>query len=79
MYKATNTYWINWNKTKHNGKRFLSMSFLKEFFEYLKVRKKYWLLPIMLFLFLLGGLLIVTEGTSVAPLIYTIFYDIHFL
>ena len=49
------------------------MSFLKEFFEFIKVRKKYWLLPIILFLFLLGGLLVVTEGTSVAPLIYTIF------
>ena len=49
------------------------MSFFKEYWEYLRVRKKYWLLPMVLFLFLFGGLLIITEGSSVAPLIYTIF------
>ena len=49
------------------------MDFLKEFFEFLKVRKKYWLLPILLVLVLFGGLIVLTQGTAVAPFIYTIF------
>ena len=49
------------------------MSFLKEFFEFIKVRKKYWLLPILLFLVFFGGLIVLSQGSAVAPLIYTIF------
>ena len=49
------------------------MDFLKEFWEFLKVRKKYWLLPILLVLLLFGGLIVLTQGTAVAPFIYTIF------
>ena len=49
------------------------MDFLKEFWEFLKVRKKYWLLPILLVLVLFGGLIVLTQGTAVAPFIYTIF------
>jgi hypothetical protein len=49
------------------------MNFIKEFFEFLKNRKKYWLLPIIIILFLFGGLLILTQGTAIAPFIYTIF------
>jgi|TARA_B100000768_G_scaffold176677_1_gene189766 hypothetical protein len=49
------------------------MDFLKEFWLYLKIRKKYWLIPILLFLVLFGGLLIVSEGSVIAPFIYTIF------
>jgi hypothetical protein len=49
------------------------MNFIKEFLEFLKVRKKYWLLPIIIVLFLFGGLIILTQGTAVAPFIYTIF------
>ena len=49
------------------------MSFLKEFFEFLKVRKKYWLLPIIIILFIFGGLVVLTQGSAVAPFIYTIF------
>tara|TARA_B100000989_G_scaffold275871_1_gene235747 strand:- start:1449 stop:1598 length:150 start_codon:yes stop_codon:yes gene_type:complete len=49
------------------------MSFVKEFWEFLKVRKKYWLLPILLVLLIFGGLLVLTQGTAVAPFIYTIF------
>tara|TARA_B100000676_G_C17451254_1_gene519101 strand:- start:412 stop:561 length:150 start_codon:yes stop_codon:yes gene_type:complete len=49
------------------------MSFIKEFFEFLKVRKKYWLLPIILILTLFGGLIILTQGSIVAPFIYTVF------
>ena len=49
------------------------MNFLIEFFEFLKVRKKYWLLPILLVLVLFGGLIVLSQGTAVAPFIYTIF------
>ena len=49
------------------------MSFLKEFWEFLKFRKKYWLLPILLFLVLFGGLIILSQGSAISPFIYTIF------
>ncbi len=49
------------------------MSFLIEFFNFLKVRKKFWLLPIIIILVLFGGLIILSQGSAVAPFIYTIF------
>ena len=49
------------------------MEFIKEFWEFLKVRKKYWLLPIIIFLILFGGFFVVIEGSVVAPFIYAIF------
>ena len=49
------------------------MNFVKEFFQFLMVRKKYWLLPIILVLVLFGGLIILSQGSAVAPFIYTIF------
>ena len=49
------------------------MEFIKEFWEFLKVRKKYWLIPIILILVLFGGLIILSQGSAVAPFIYTIF------
>ena len=49
------------------------MEFLKEFWEFLKVRKKYWLLPILIVLLIFGGLIILAQGSAVAPFIYTIF------
>ena len=49
------------------------MSFLIEFLEFLKVRNKYWLLPILLILVLFGGLIVLSQGSAVAPFIYTIF------
>ena len=48
-------------------------SFLIEFWVFLKVRKKYWLLPILIVLVLFGALIVLTQGTAVAPFIYTIF------
>jgi len=45
----------------------------KEFWDFLKARKKWWLAPIVIFLFLLGALIIFTEGSAIAPFIYTIF------
>jgi hypothetical protein len=49
------------------------MEFLKEFIRFLSVRKKYWLLPIIIVIFLFGGLIILSQGSAVAPFIYTIF------
>jgi len=49
------------------------VSIMKEFWEFLKVRKKWWLLPIVVFLVLLGALLVLTEGSAIAPFIYTLF------
>ena len=49
------------------------MDFIKEFWEFLKIRKKYWLLPIIIILILFGGLIVLTKGSAVAPFIYTIF------
>ena len=49
------------------------MDFIKEFWEFLKVRKKYWLLPIIIVLVFLGGLIVLSQGSVVAPFIYTIF------
>jgi len=49
------------------------MSFLKEFWNFLRIRKKFWLLPILLFLFIFGGLIIFSQGTAIAPFIYVLF------
>jgi hypothetical protein len=49
------------------------MSLLKEFWLFLRVRKKWWLLPIIIVMVLLGGLLVFAQGSALAPFIYTIF------
>jgi len=49
------------------------MAFLAELWEFLKVRKKFWLLPIFVMMALFGGLIVLTQGSAVAPFIYTIF------
>jgi hypothetical protein len=49
------------------------MSFLREFVSFLRVRKKYWLAPVFVMMFLLGGLLVLTKGSVIAPFIYTLF------
>ena len=49
------------------------MSFLAELWMFMRVRKKFWLLPIIFMIVLLGGLVIVTNGTAVAPFIYALF------
>ena len=49
------------------------LSIMMEFWQFLRVRKKYWLLPIVLILLALGALLILTEGSALAPFIYAIF------
>jgi hypothetical protein len=49
------------------------MSFLKELWQFIRARKKYWLVPILLMLAVLGGLIILTQGSAIAPFIYTLF------
>jgi len=49
------------------------MSFLSELWQFLRARKKFWLLPIILVMLVLGGLLVLAQGSAVAPFIYTLF------
>jgi len=49
------------------------MSFIKEFFEFLMLRKKFWLFPIIFVLVLFGALIVLSQGSAIAPFIYTIF------
>ena len=49
------------------------MSFVTELWQFLKVRKKFWLLPIMMLMVMFGGLLILAEGSAIGPAIYTLF------
>jgi hypothetical protein len=49
------------------------LDFIKEFLEFLKVRKKYWLLPIIIVLALFGILIVLSQGSAIAPFVYTIF------
>lgn len=49
------------------------ISILKEFWLFMKERKKWWLAPIIIFLLVLGLLVVFTEGSALAPFIYTIF------
>ena len=49
------------------------MSFIKELWNFMRVRKKFWLLPILLMLALFGALIVLSQGSVVAPFIYTLF------
>ncbi len=49
------------------------MNFLIEFYRFIRNRKKYWLLPIFLVLIVFGGLIVLSQGSAVAPFIYTLF------
>lgn len=49
------------------------MSFLAELWAFMKERKKFWLLPIMIIMVLFGGLIVLAKGSAVAPFIYTLF------
>ena len=66
MDKKGKKYW-------NNEKTILMIEFLKEFIEFLLDRKKYWLLPIIIVLALFGALIVLSQGSAVAPFIYTIF------
>lgn len=49
------------------------MSLFMELWRFMRARKKFWLLPILIVMFLLGGLLVLAQGSAVAPFIYTLF------
>jgi hypothetical protein len=49
------------------------MSFFKELWAYMRTRKKYWLIPILVVMVILGGLIVLAQGSAVAPFIYTLF------
>ena len=49
------------------------MSFLKELWAYMRTRKTYWLIPILVVMVILGGLIVLAQGSAVAPFIYTLF------
>jgi hypothetical protein len=49
------------------------MGLIAELWRFMRVRKKYWLAPIVVVMFLLGGLLVLAKGSAVAPFIYTLF------
>ncbi|HEY2842566.1 MAG TPA: DUF5989 family protein [Bryobacteraceae bacterium] len=49
------------------------MSFLKELWSFLKVRKKFWMIPVIVVILVMGGLLLLAQGSAVAPFIYTLF------
>ena len=51
------------------------MEFLQELWEFMRERKKFWLAPIIIMLLLLGALIVLTEGSAVAPFIYTLFLN----
>ena len=66
MDQKRKKYWFN-------EETILMLSFLKEFLDFLKERKKYWLLPIFIVLGLFGILIVLSQGSAIAPFIYTIF------
>ena len=49
------------------------LDLLKDLWDFMKIRKKFWLAPIIIVLLLLGALIVMTQGTAVAPFIYTLF------
>lgn len=49
------------------------MSFLAEFWKFLKTRKKWWLLPSLIMMLIFGGLVVLSQGSAVAPFVYTVF------
>ena len=49
------------------------MAFLAELWRFIRVRKKFWLLPILFMMVVFGGLMLLTKGSAVAPFIYTLF------
>ena len=49
------------------------MAFILELWAFLRIRKKFWLLPIIVMMALFGGLIVLSQGSAVAPFIYTIF------
>ena len=51
----------------------MKLEIVKEVFEFLLKKKKYWLIPIIIILLLIGVIIVLTEGSAIAPFIYTLF------
>jgi hypothetical protein len=49
------------------------VSFIAELWEFLRARKKFWLMPIVIMMVIFGGLVVLTKGSAIAPFIYTLF------
>jgi hypothetical protein len=49
------------------------MSFIKELWDFIKARKKFWMIPILLMMALFGALIVLSQGSAVAPFVYTLF------
>jgi hypothetical protein len=49
------------------------ISFIAELWSFIRIRKKYWLVPVLMMLAVFGGLIVLTQGSAVAPFIYTLF------
>lgn len=49
------------------------MSMIRELWSFVRVRKKYWLLPMLVMMLILGGLVVLAKGSAIAPFIYTLF------
>lgn len=56
-----------------DGKDILMIDLLKDLWGFMKVRKKFWLAPIIIILLILGALIVLTQGSAIAPFIYTVF------
>lgn len=69
--KARLPPWLYWGDYTPVQRRMLDI--LKELWAFLRVRKKYWLMPIVIVLVLIGGILVAVKGTVIAPFIYTLF------
>ena len=49
------------------------ISFIRELWDFMRARKKFWLLPVLIVMALLGGLIVLAQGSAIAPFIYTLF------
>jgi hypothetical protein len=49
------------------------MSFVFELFEFMRARKKFWLIPLVVLMLIFGGLVVLTKGSAIAPFVYTLF------
>lgn len=64
---------LSLTNTKQERQTLAKLSILREFWEFLRVRKKYWLAPIMIFIILLSAIIVLTQQSALAPFIYTLF------
>lgn len=58
---------------RFEGEKTRVMSFLREFWAFMRARRKFWLYPVVLFMLVIGGLVVLSEGSAMAPWLYTVF------